>query len=314
MYILGLNMGTTQDGAAQLKDGGAALMVDGKLVVAVAEERVNRQKHGGGFTHAVRYCLDHASLRPQDVDMVVVSSCSEEPLKDFVDIGLAGVRQDRIRVIPSHHLSHAYAAHAASPFEESVVMVVDNEGNLLGQRAEPDRWRSRFERNSYYVATGDEITTIPNGGDNLRPDELGLGEAYRYFTYYLGWHSYVYAGKTMGLAPYGVRDCFSDISVFRLVNGEVRCLLENTHRNPIESIRKLGVRFGTDLGPPRPVNGEITQRHRNLACLIQEELEEALVYKAKPSLRAHGRTESLPFWWSGPKLCGESPDSGRNAV
>ena len=45
-------------------DSAAALVVDGRIVAAVAEERLSRVKHQGGVPRlAVDYCLREAGLR-----------------------------------------------------------------------------------------------------------------------------------------------------------------------------------------------------------------------------------------------------------
>ena len=50
MNILGLN--------AFHGDASAALLVDGQLVAALEEERLNRIKHWAGFQQAARACLE----------------------------------------------------------------------------------------------------------------------------------------------------------------------------------------------------------------------------------------------------------------
>src|SRR5437016_5679589 len=66
MVILGLN--------AYHGDASAAIVVDGKLLAAVEEERFTRLKHNAGFPYqAVRYCLEHAGLRPRDITHIAVS-------------------------------------------------------------------------------------------------------------------------------------------------------------------------------------------------------------------------------------------------
>ncbi|MFI6044545.1 carbamoyltransferase [Nocardia sp. NPDC051321] len=54
-------------------DAGAALMVDGKLVAAVEEERLNREKKTSDFpVNAVRWCLDHAGVQFSDIDLIAI--------------------------------------------------------------------------------------------------------------------------------------------------------------------------------------------------------------------------------------------------
>src|SRR5579864_437122 len=54
---------------SQGHDAAAALMIDGVLVAAAAEERFNRQKHSAKFPiDAIFYCLSEAGLSLADID------------------------------------------------------------------------------------------------------------------------------------------------------------------------------------------------------------------------------------------------------
>src|SRR6266581_9761187 len=56
---------------SQGHDSAAALVVDGRLVAAAAEERFCRQKHTGRFpAEAIAYCLREAGLRLEDIDEI----------------------------------------------------------------------------------------------------------------------------------------------------------------------------------------------------------------------------------------------------
>src|ERR1700682_5520308 len=74
MNILGIN--------AVFHESSAALVVDGEVVAACEEERFNRIKHGKPALvdnphelpeQAIRFCLDHAGLRPREIDRVAYS-------------------------------------------------------------------------------------------------------------------------------------------------------------------------------------------------------------------------------------------------
>ena len=63
MFILGIS---------DNHDAGAAVVVDGKLLAAVGQERMDRQKNSGAFPwQAIDCALDMVSARPVDVDRVV---------------------------------------------------------------------------------------------------------------------------------------------------------------------------------------------------------------------------------------------------
>src|SRR5678815_680858 len=64
MKILGIS--------AHYHDSAAALVIDGRPVAAVQEERLSRRKGDAGFPMgAIEWCLDHAGLDPSDLDAVV---------------------------------------------------------------------------------------------------------------------------------------------------------------------------------------------------------------------------------------------------
>ena len=67
MKILGLNFFHA--------DTSAALIVDNNIVAAVEEERFSRIKHFSGFpVQSINYCLNHANLKFEDLDIISVNS------------------------------------------------------------------------------------------------------------------------------------------------------------------------------------------------------------------------------------------------
>src|SRR5208282_5961393 len=82
MLILGLNMFHA--------DASAAIVVDGEIKFAVAEERLNRHKHFGGFPAlAVKACLDAVGARIADIDHVAVGQDGDANLAKKVQYALA---------------------------------------------------------------------------------------------------------------------------------------------------------------------------------------------------------------------------------
>src|SRR5277367_5371894 len=82
MLILGLNMFHA--------DSSAAIVEDGKILFAVAEERLNRKKHYGGFPAlAVNACLDAVGAKITDVEHVAVGQDSDAHLAKKVQYALA---------------------------------------------------------------------------------------------------------------------------------------------------------------------------------------------------------------------------------
>ena len=225
-YVLGLNLTRTRDGVA-LDDGAAVLLDDGAAAVAIAQERLTRRKHAGGVADAVHYCLAAQGLDLDQVDLVAVSSCCDMPPDpgfglDLLDSDGLPVRKEQLRVVPSHHLSHAASAYYPSGFTEAIVIVADNEGNIIGEPLHENYWHNRLERTSVYLGRGNDLQLLRRYGD--QPGDLSLGAAYNQFTKWLGFASYHDAGKVMALAAYG-RGRFSSVEVFSTAGDDVACRL-----------------------------------------------------------------------------------------
>ena len=66
MLILGLN--------AYHGDSSACILIDGKLIAAVEEERFRRIKHWAGLpVQSINYCLKEAGVKIEDIDHVAVN-------------------------------------------------------------------------------------------------------------------------------------------------------------------------------------------------------------------------------------------------
>ena len=82
MLILGLNMFHA--------DASAAIVLDGEVKFAIAEERLNRRKHFGGFPAlAVKACLDAVGAKISDVEHVAVGQDTHANLAKKLQYALA---------------------------------------------------------------------------------------------------------------------------------------------------------------------------------------------------------------------------------
>ncbi len=82
MLILGLNMFHA--------DASAAIIQDGEVVFAIAEERLNRIKHFAGFPAlAMQACLNAVGAKISDIDHVAVGQDSDANLTKKVQYALA---------------------------------------------------------------------------------------------------------------------------------------------------------------------------------------------------------------------------------
>ena len=133
-------------------DASAAIVQDGEVVFAIAEERLNRIKHYAGFPAlAVRACLDAAGAKITDIDHVAVGQDSDANLARKVQYALANPakilnfirlrqRKEAMRNVRSllsqaldvgaealkfqehhleHHIAHIASAYYCSPWEKS---------------------------------------------------------------------------------------------------------------------------------------------------------------------------------------------------
>jgi carbamoyltransferase len=135
---------------SQGHDSAAALVVDGQIVAAAAEERFSRKKHTGDFPKgAIDYCLSAWGIEPSDIDEIAHSFdytpyrpmylmdpvsaeqynrvFSREVLIEQLKRTLPGFPVDRLHQV-NHHLAHAASAYFTSGWEECLVVVIDGMG------------------------------------------------------------------------------------------------------------------------------------------------------------------------------------------
>lgn len=285
MVIAGINKGVTNFGM-KLNDGGCCIIKD-DIMVSIAEERVTRKKYASGYDMSLKYCLDSLGIEMKDVDYFVVSSCCEN--NNINNIKLKGIDYRRIIFCPSHHYSHACSAYYTSYFDEALVIVIDNEGNVLDDfDYEKPFHKQRMEHMSYYLANKTGISLIET--DDVPIDKIGIGDAYRYFTHYLGFPSYEYAGKVMGLASYGNRDCYKDLKIFNMSNdGKIYCDIDNNYEDGVSSLKSFFAQLDMyDFPEPRTPIEDICQMHADLAYLIQRETEDILIKKINYLIKKTG--------------------------
>jgi carbamoyltransferase len=294
MNILGIN--------AYHGNASAALVRDGKLVAAVEEERFNRVKYAAGFpVAAIRYCLQEAGITLADVDHVAVprnpwarlgtkllyalrmpkfAAERAKVLKQFVgipealaqafDTGVESLRARFHRV--EHHRAHLASTFFVSPFDQAALLSADG--------------------------LGDFASTMWASGQGQRMDVHGavafphsLGMYYTAITQYLGFWKFGDEYKVMGLAAYGQPSHLDEFRRIVLTDGSLgfRLGLEYFahHREGAEmSWREadrtpvLGRLFSPHLeerlGPTRPPDAPLEQRHMDLAATLQARLEEVL--------------------------------------
>src|SRR5262252_417234 len=222
MLILGLNMFHA--------DASAAIIQDGEVKFAIAEERLNRRKHFGGFPAlAVKACLDAVGAKISDVEHVAVGQDSDANLAKKVQYALANPakilnfirlrqRKEAMRDVRSllakalnmdvsqlrfqehhleHHIAHIASAYYCSSWDKSAGFSYDGSGDFVS---------SMMKR-----CEGTEIEVLDRV---FLPHSLG--SFYTMICEFIGYNRYGDEGKVMGLAPYG-KDAYCD-QVRQIIN------------------------------------------------------------------------------------------------
>ncbi|HKW31189.1 MAG TPA: carbamoyltransferase [Verrucomicrobiae bacterium] len=285
-------------------DSAAALIVDGRIVAAAQEERFTRKKHDSGYpANAIAYCLSAGGLQPEDLDYVAFYDKPllkfDRLLETYLAFAPAGFRSFRLampvwlkdklhlrrflrRELPAarrarfvfteHHESHAASAFYPSPFDEAAILTLDGVGE----------WCTAA------IGTG-EGNRINLLRELKFPHSLGL--LYSAFTYYCGFKVNSGEYKLMGLAPYG-RPQFVDVIRQRLV--EVKpdgsLWMNMDYFNYCQGLTMTNERFHALLGgPPRRPEGQLEQRHMDIAASIQVVTGEIVLNMAREAHRLTGK-------------------------
>ena len=271
---------------SQGHDAAAALVIDGKIIAAAAEERFSRKKHTGDFpSYAISYCLSEAGIALEEVDEIVhgfdysrlqklyagdpISASlyrevfSREALLEAVTNRLPGFPAERVHNV-NHHLAHAASAYFTSGWKECLVVVIDAMGEMHSA--------------SIFAATDGKLAKIREIPAN---DSIGI--MYSILTLHLGFDFNADEYKIMGLAPYGdptrFRSFFEELVRFQ-ADGTIKIpiLRLNQSRAERETYLKTRGYLTERLLPPRKPEHEITDVHRDLAAALQECLNRTVIH------------------------------------
>jgi carbamoyltransferase len=289
-------------GLSNMRDAAAALIENGQITAAAEEERFVRIKHVTALPlHAIRFCLENAGARLQDLDAVAVPwkywrlgrraaltvgamlrsprlftakgvRAAERLSQEWKELAflrtLLSRRVDGTRCPPvvflDHHLCHAASAMLVSPFERAAVLVVD------GASEAHTTMLARADREQIRVLTR---ISLPHS----------LGQFYAAVTAYLGFRPDHDEYIVMGLAAYGVPRYAQTLreQVLRtLPEGQFRL---NTRLLDFHLARHrwFSPGFLRLFGPARRPEEAITPRHQDIAASAQAVLEETLLHLAR---------------------------------
>ncbi len=312
--ILGIN--------AYHPDASACILQDGKLVAAVAEERLGtRFKHIAGFPAlAIRRVLAMAGATVKDLDFVAVGHDSNanksakirrvisnplraaksvasflqrrtrlESLGDQVakacDVGRADCKFQQVDV--EHHLAHLASSFYSSSFDSAAGLSYDGSGD--------------FVSTMLAKCEGDTITPLKRF---FVPNSLGY--LYTGICQFIGFDHFGEEYKVMGLAAYGEPKYVDALKQFVVSDGQGNYRLDERYIRASggtfeECINERGeivlARLYTDelvkkLGKPRKRGDELTQRDKDLAASCQKYFEQ-IVLELLGTLHAQFPTENL---------------------
>ena len=287
-------------------DSAAALVIDGKVIVAIEEEKLSGIKHDNSFPlQAIQMCLDYANITIDDVDMVC---WYEEPTLKYdrvsKTLGKRWIRNFRTwnrfkREFKStegslkkyigdklgfwgeinttkHHLSHLALSFYTSPFDDAVGISLDGVG----------------EWDSVSIAECN-INGITEVKSIKFPNSLGL--VYSSITAYLGFKPNSGEYKVMGLAPYGEADKYYDIfnkitsfgtdSLISINQKYFTWQYSNKDMFTMDLVDLIGFE-------PREADTDIEQHHKDLAAALQKWYEGCLYYIINNSM-SHSKSCNL---------------------
>jgi carbamoyltransferase len=280
-------------------------VIDGKLVGAVAEERLGaRNKHTMSFPeNAIRWLLDDARLRLSDISHVAVARAPSANVMAKAGYALANPRVGlgaaarffsrqketsvTLKNLPEicgedparckyeiynveHHLAHIASAYYLSDFDSAAGLSYDGSGDFASAMA------ARCEGTKIEIT---DRVRLPNS----------LGHYYTAMCQFIGFDLFGEEYKVMGLAPYG-EDLYSEqmaqivqthgLDWFKLDPG-----FFSTHRALSEAQlsdngkMRLGRLFSDKvidlLGQPRDREAPVSQREMDIARSTQVHFERA---------------------------------------
>ena len=206
MIILGLNINHA--------DTSACIIINGKIIAAIEEERFVRKKHYAGFPlNSIEFCLSIAKLTINDVNFITLNYSPSSNLKQKVFyiikniISISTLKKilsfknklfhtsDLHRYLNKnnfngkiinveHHMSHIASSYYNSSFENAAGLTIDGFGD--------------FCSTGTFLCSNDKIQGLKKV---YFPHSLGI--LYQAITQFLGFKNYGDEYKVMGLASYG---------------------------------------------------------------------------------------------------------------
>ncbi len=304
MIILGLN--------AYHGDSSACIVVDGKLIAAVEEERFTRIKHWAGFpVQSIKYCLGEAGISIEDVDHIAIN---RDPKANFMKKALyAFSKRPSLRLVTDRLKNAGKVSDIREELEKGLRI---EEGQEVKDKNYGIRIKAEIHNiehhvahlaSSFFVSPFDEaaLVSVDGFGDfvgamwgmgtgnkidvrhrTFFPHSLGL--FYLAFTQYIGFPKYGDEYKVMGLAAYGKPEFMKEMRQIVKTTSDGFDLDLDFFIHHSEGVTMtwndgephMGPVFSGQLeellGPARINGGSIEERHKNIAASLQTRYEEVV--------------------------------------
>jgi carbamoyltransferase len=287
----------------------AALVRDGTVVSAIAEERLDRVKQSRVFPSlAITRCLEMAGLTLSDVDEIAIAwnpgidletipsgyltrrwrteHLSQVPARFMQLCGTPATDEITIRgaaqgcppiTFINHYDAHIGYALLASPFERAAIAVIDG----------------RAERQTTLLGMG-RGTKVEPLVDVRFPHSLGL--FYGAITELLGFKPDGDEWKVMALASYasGENEYYPVLKSLIEVHddGSFELALDHFEFYNFSDRRMYSDKLLRKLGPPRKKSEPLRERHEQIAAAMQRVFEESVTSMLR-SLHARTSVENL---------------------
>jgi len=279
-------------------DSAASLLIDGKIISAVQEERFTRIKHDSNYPfNAVEYVLNYSKLKLSQIDYIIFFEKPflkfERLLKTYIAFAPRGFSQfskaiplwitdklfqkkklmsylknhdknfydDKKLYFSEHHLSHAASAFYPSPFAEAITLTIDGVGE----------WATT----TVAVCRGKEVEIKK---EIHFPHSLGL--LYSAFTYYIGFKVNSGEYKLMGLAPYGLPKYSNIIKKYLIdIKPDGTFRLNQKYFDYTTGFKMTNEKFNSLFGHKErdSEKDQLTQFHMDIAASIQKVTEEIIL-------------------------------------
>src|ERR1044072_850046 len=192
-------------------DFAAAIVRDGRIEVAIEDERVQRVKRGRSEWHSVpardaaQYCFDALGVSVDAFEGVFCNDDLERPV-DWID-------WSKVTLV-NHHTAHAAASYFTSPYERSTLLVVDGHGSVVQET--PRGWEVETISSGWAEGNALEVTPLQSGVQKKTSSawryvtQNSIGWFYRVVTIAIGFGESG-QGKAMGLAAYGTPSLLDEL-------------------------------------------------------------------------------------------------------